>query len=79
MSLETPPESPLIGTLNEGSLHAALKNLYAEPKDEFEVPIEGYVVDILRNNQKTKKVIEIQTSSFGACLLYTSPSPRDRG
>ena len=66
MNLETPPESPLIGTLNEGSLHAALKNLYAEPKDEFEVPIEGYVVDILRNNQKTKKVIEIQTSSFGA-------------
>ena len=51
-----------IGTLNEGSLHAALKERYAEPGDEFEVPLDGFVIDIRRPGQ----LIEIQTSSFKA-------------
>ena len=53
---------PHIGTLNEGSLHAALKELYAEPGDEFEVPLDRFVIDIRRDDL----LIEIQTSSFAA-------------
>ncbi len=55
-------DSPHIGTLNEGSLHAALKQHYAQPGDRFEVPLEGFVIDIERGRQ----LIEIQTGSFGA-------------
>ncbi|MDG2026238.1 MAG: hypothetical protein P8J50_03955 [Acidimicrobiales bacterium] len=53
---------PHIGTLNEGSLHAALKADYAEPGDEFEVPLDGFVIDIRRGDL----LVEIQTSSFAA-------------
>ena len=65
------PTPPHIGTLNEGSLHAALKDRYAEPGDEFEVPLDGFVIDIRRGDQ----LVEIQTQSFGSmgrkfdCLL----------
>ena len=55
-------DSPAIGTLNEGSLHAALKADYARPGDEFEVPLDGFVIDICRGDA----LIEIQTGSFGA-------------
>lgn len=54
--------APHIGTLNEGSLHAALKARYAEPGDELEVPLGGFVIDIRRRDL----LIEIQTGSFGA-------------
>ncbi|MFT7475129.1 MAG: hypothetical protein ACI81L_002066 [Verrucomicrobiales bacterium] len=63
--MEISPESvvePHIGTLNEGSLHAALKELYSEPGDEFEVPLDRFVIDIRR----PELLIEIQTGSFGA-------------
>lgn len=53
---------PHIGTLNEGSLHAALKQMYAEPGDRFEVPLGRFVIDILRPGQ----LIEVQTGSFAA-------------
>ncbi len=53
---------PHIGTLNEGSLHAALKARYAEPGDQLEVPLDGFVIDIRRPGL----LVEIQTSSFGA-------------
>lgn len=53
---------PQIGTLNEGSLHAAVKALYARPGDEFEVPLEGFVIDIRRGDL----LVEVQTSSFGS-------------
>ena len=53
---------PHIGTLNEGSLHAALKADYAEPGDEFEVPLDGFVIDIRRDDL----LIEIQTRSFAS-------------
>ena len=56
-----------IGTLNEGSLHAALKRLYSEPGDAFEVPRAGFVIDIVRDeDMPTERLIEIQTGSFGA-------------
>lgn len=59
-------ENPIIGTLNEGSLHAALKTFFAEPGDQFEVPIDGFVADISRDTKQGKMLIEIQTSSFAA-------------
>lgn len=56
------PAAPHIGTLNEGSLHAALKAHYAEPGDELEVPLHGFVIDIRRGDL----LVEIQTAAFGA-------------
>ena len=58
---------PQIGTLNEGSLHAQLKRQYAELGDAFEVPMEGFVIDIVRSaGLPDELLIEIQTGSFGA-------------
>ena len=48
--------------MNEGSLHAALKDLLSEPGDEFEVELDGFVIDI----QRGELLIEIQTTDFGA-------------
>jgi len=49
-----------IGTLNENPLHAGLKEWYAEPGDRVEVGVDGYVVDIIRD----ELLIEIQTGSL---------------
>jgi hypothetical protein len=51
-----------IGTLQEKSLHASLKRWYARPGDRLEVPVEGYLVDIVRG----ELLIEIQTRNFSA-------------
>lgn len=51
-----------IGTRNERSLHASLKEWYARPGDLFEVPLEGFFIDIVREGQ----LIEIQTRNFSA-------------
>ena len=51
-----------IGTLNEGSLHAALKPRYTRPGDELEAPLDGFVIDIRRPGL----LVEIQTASFHA-------------
>ena len=51
-----------IGTLNEGSLHAVLKQHYSQPGDAFEVPLDRFVIDIKRGDQ----LIEIQTVSFAS-------------
>lgn len=53
---------PHIGTLNEGSLHAALKEHYSEPGDEFEVAMGRFVIDIVRPGL----LIEVQTRSFAS-------------
>ncbi|MGH7006278.1 MAG: hypothetical protein ACREIP_20215, partial [Alphaproteobacteria bacterium] len=37
-----------IGLLRETDLHAALKRWYAQPGDEFETALDGYVIDIRR-------------------------------
>ncbi len=50
-----------IGMLNERTLHRQLKELVAERGDQLEVPIEGYVVDIVRDG----RLIEIQTGPLG--------------
>lgn len=51
-----------IGTLNEGHLHASLKERYVEPGDKVEADVDGYVVDILRGDL----IIEVQTANFSA-------------
>ncbi|MGA9139606.1 MAG: hypothetical protein WBZ29_05250 [Methanocella sp.] len=51
-----------IGTLNEKPLHEALKRWYAQPGDLFEVPVDGFVADIVRGDL----IIEIQTKNFSA-------------
>lgn len=51
-----------IGTLNESSLHAQLKELLVVDGDEFEVDLDGFVIDIRRPGL----LIEIQTSGFGS-------------
>jgi hypothetical protein len=51
-----------IGTLGERSLHAALKEWYAQPGDRQEVEVDGFVADIVRGDL----LIEIQTGNFTA-------------
>jgi hypothetical protein len=53
----------MIGTLRETELHAALKRYYARPQDQLEVPIDGYIADIVRNDGE---IVEIQTHNFSA-------------
>lgn len=51
-----------IGTQSESSLHSALKLHVSQPGDRFEVPIGGFVVDVVRGDT----LIEIQTAGFAA-------------
>ncbi|MFX0080584.1 MAG: hypothetical protein ACFE94_02425 [Candidatus Hodarchaeota archaeon] len=55
-------QSTSIGILKESSLHAALKQWYREPGDKLEEPVDGYIIDIVRENL----LIEIQTSNFAS-------------
>ncbi|NSW53930.1 MAG: hypothetical protein HPY85_15625 [Anaerolineae bacterium] len=59
--MEQPPDSH-IGTLNEGSLHAALKQTLRQPGDMLEVKVDGSFIDIVRG----ETLIEIQTRSFAS-------------
>ena len=68
---ETEPEvtNPVnkIGTENEHSLHAALKEWYAQPGDEIEAYVDGYIVDLVRfYPHGEQELIEIQTKNFYA-------------
>jgi hypothetical protein len=51
-----------IGLLNEKPLHASLKRWYARPGDRLEVAVDGFVVDIVRDDL----LIEIQTGHFAS-------------
>jgi hypothetical protein len=53
---------PNIGLLNEKSLHASLKVWYAQPGDQLEVPVDGFVIDIVRDGL----LLEIQTGNFSS-------------
>jgi hypothetical protein len=53
---------PGIGLLNERALHASLKEWYARPGDRLEVPVDGFVIDIVRDDL----LIEIQTCNFAS-------------
>ncbi len=62
MSMEPQKPTQKIGTLNEKPLHAALKKWYARPGDQLEVSVDGFVVDVVRDDL----LIEIQTANFSA-------------
>ncbi len=51
-----------IGTMMEKSLHASLKEWYAEPGDRLEEEVDGFRIDIVRQDL----LIEIQTAGFSA-------------
>jgi len=51
-----------IGSLNEQPLHAALKEWYAGDEGQSEVPVDGYIVDVIKDGY----FIEIQTGNFSA-------------
>ncbi len=51
-----------IGTLREGPLHASLKRWYAQTGDRIEVPVDGYVIDLVRQTM----LIEVQTRGFSS-------------
>ena len=51
-----------IGTLNEQPLHSALKDAYADGGGRQEVPVEGYLIDVVHGQQ----LIEVQTQHFYA-------------
>ncbi len=53
--------APTIGSLKETPFHAALKQLVSPPGSRFEVPVEGYVIDVVAPNM----LIEVQTRSVG--------------
>jgi hypothetical protein len=63
-----PIEPPLrrvgrrIGTLNEKPLHESLKRWCTQPGDRIEIPVDGFVVDIVRGDL----LIEVQTRNFSA-------------
>lgn len=51
-----------IGTRSESSLHAAIKLLVSQAGDRFEVPVDGFVVDVVRGDT----CIEVQTGGFAS-------------
>lgn len=51
-----------INTYNEKSLHAALKQWYAQPGDLMEIRVDGYIIDLVRGDL----LVEFQTGSFNA-------------
>ena len=53
---------PHIGTLREKPLHASLKKWCAERGDRFEVKVDRYVIDVVREDL----LIEIQTRGFSS-------------
>ena len=53
--------APTIGEVRERSLHAELKSWDALPRDRVEVPMDGYVIDLVR---PPGPLIEIQTRGY---------------
>jgi hypothetical protein len=62
MNTESGDEMTGIGLLNEKPLHASLKEWYAQPEDQLEVSVDGFVIDIVQDDL----LLEIQTSSFAS-------------
>jgi hypothetical protein len=54
--------APHIGMLSESPLHASLKAWYARAGDRIEVPVDGFVIDLVRGDL----LIEVQTSGFSS-------------
>ena len=58
----TPSTKHLIGTLSEKSLHSSLKDWYAQSGDHMEAEVNGFHIDIIRDDL----LIEIQTTNFSS-------------
>lgn len=54
--------TPHVGTLRERPLHASLKTWCAVDGDRFEVPVDGFVIDVVRRDL----LIEVQTRGFSS-------------
>jgi hypothetical protein len=52
-----------IGVIHEGPLHAAVKAVLARPGDRVEVPLDGFVIDLVRADGE---LVEVQTGGFTA-------------
>ena len=52
-----------IGVLREGPLHAAINATLATPGDRFEVPVGGFVIELVRADGE---LVEVQTGGFSA-------------
>lgn len=66
-----------INTYNESPLHAALKTWYAQPGARLETNVDGFIIDMVQNQE----LIEIQTRNFSAIkqkLLKLTPHHRVR-
>lgn len=50
----------MIGTQNESSLHASLKEYYRQPGDIVEGHVDGYHIDVVQED----RLVEIQTKNF---------------
>jgi len=61
-ALQSTKASNKISTLNEKPLHAALKVWYARLNDQLELSVDGFIVDIVRDDL----LVEIQTRNFAA-------------
>jgi hypothetical protein len=59
---------PHIGILREKPLHASLKQWYACPGDRVEVPVQGFVIDLVRGDL----LIEVQTRGFSSMKQKTT-------
>jgi hypothetical protein len=76
-----------VGELREGPLHAALKRWLARPGDRLEVPVDGFVIDLVR---ASGELVEVQTGGwsplrskldalldrFAMRIVYPVPSER---
>ena len=62
-----------IGTTNERSLHASLKEWYAQPGDRVEEEVDGFVIDIRRDGL----LVEIQTRNFSSIRRKLAALARD--
>jgi hypothetical protein len=54
---------PGIGVIGEGPLHAQIKAILARPGDRVEVPLGGFVIDLVRADGE---LVEVQTGGFSA-------------
>lgn len=57
-----PKPPPHVGMLREKPLHASLKQWCAQPGDRIEVPVDGFVIDVVRGDL----LIEVQTRGFAS-------------
>src|SRR5947207_15754609 len=67
-------EIPAIGTLNEGALHAQLKNWYQRPGDRIERVVDGFVVDLVRRPAGRDPDRWLRTAAPQARAAHTAAS-----